>query len=131
MWMPVSIIFLLQCPILQESNNKPTETSTSPAVIPQFAASSTSREISISDPNVNITGIECIWHNVYEDSDFRTMRKWYDDGDTNALLLFVANHVRQNLYTIVAICATKHMFVITCACEKNSADLPDGWFIME
>lgn len=88
-------------------------------------------EVDLSDPSFKVTGIDCIWHNMYAPSNFKTLRKWFPDCDADTLLLFVADHVRQGLYSIVALSATKHMFVVTVACEKNSEDLPDDWFIYE
>lgn len=85
----------------------------------------------MADPSVNITGIDCIWHNLYGESNFTTIRKWYENCDLNELLLFISDHVRRNLYKVVAICATKHMVVLTCACEKDIEELPDGWTLMK
>jgi hypothetical protein len=67
---------------------------------------------------------------MYADSNFRIMRKWHNECDLDTVLLFITDHVRQGLYSIVAITATKHMVVVTCACEKNWQELPDGWFVM-
>ncbi|KAH8175968.1 hypothetical protein LIA77_04386 [Sarocladium implicatum] len=88
-------------------------------------------EFYISDQNFKVKGIDCIFHNMYAHSNFTTFRKWYDDCDADALLLLIANHVRQSLYSIIALNATKHMFVVTVACEKNWEDLPDGWSVYE
>lgn len=80
---------------------------------------------------MRVKGIDCIFHNIYAPSDFTTFRKWYDSCDADTLLMFIAEHVRQGLYSIIALSATKHMFVVTVACEKNFEDLPDGWFVYE
>ena len=55
---------------------------------------------------------------------------WYS-CDISTLLLFISNHVGDGLYKPLAICATKHMFVMTCAVQKNVTELPDGWFVMD
>jgi hypothetical protein len=83
--------------------------------------------VSIADPNVNVTGNDCIWHNMYADSDFRTLRKWFE-CDADEMLLKIAGHVRDGLYSLISLNASKHSFVVVCACSKNLEGLPEGWF---
>lgn len=83
-------------------------------------------EVHISD-DCNIIGIDCIWQNMYCDSNFRVFRKWqYCDLDT--LLSFIMSHVQREFYSILALNATKHTVVVTVACLKDLEELPEGWF---
>lgn len=58
-------------------------------------------------------------------SDFITTRKQYQ-CDINVMILLVAKHVEQGLYTVISMNATPHMLALICVCERMEADLPDG-----
>lgn len=74
--------------------------------------------MSVADPSVVVTGIDFIIHNMDCGSSLTTFRKWFS-CDVNELYLKVGDHVRQGLYTIISINASKHSFMIICATSKN------------
>ena len=42
------------------------------------------------------------------------------------MILKVAEHVRDGVYTVVSMNATPHMLVVVCILEKLMADLPEN-----
>ncbi|KAL2214528.1 hypothetical protein CC79DRAFT_1328424 [Sarocladium strictum] len=61
-------------------------------------------------------------------STFGCFRKWYPGCDADDLLLFISDHVRQGLYSIIALNITEHMVVVTMAAKKNKDEFPLDWF---
>jgi len=44
------------------------------------------------------------------------------------MILKVARHVAQGVYTVISMNATPHMLTVICACESMQADFPeDMW----
>lgn len=80
------------------------------------------KTICISDTDVDIVGIDCIWHNIDRRSDFLTYRKWYYCEMGN-LLVFLADRIRHKIFDVVSVNATKHMVVITIATDKTATDI--------
>lgn len=76
-----------------------------------------------------IYGVDAIWHNQYlgSQSDFLGLRRCFY-CDIDALLLKVAGHVQQGLYSIISLNATKHSLVVVCGCTKMREDMPDDMF---
>lgn len=83
--------------------------------------------VSIADPNVEVTGMDCIWHNMYDGSNVTAIRKWFALG-VNAMLVRVAEHVQMGLCSIISISASKHSFVVVCACHKDREEFPEDAF---
>jgi len=71
-------------------------------------------------------GIDCIWHNMYVHSDFITFRK-QSSLSVDRVLLEVAKHVEDGLYSIISISASKHSFVVVCGTKKTMAELGDSF----
>ena len=82
--------------------------------------------IFVSDADVNIVGIDCIWHNMDTRSDFRVFRKWYF-CDLGHLLVFIADRVRHKIFEPLSVNATKNMVVVTIACQKSGKEMFDKW----
>lgn len=93
-----------------------------------MAATEVNKVVFVSDPSIEVKGIDTIWHNMDARSDFSTIRKWFR-LDINQLYLKVGDHVRQGLYEIIAINASKHSFVVICATSKKRDEFPDDWTI--
>lgn len=76
-----------------------------------------------------MVGVDEIWHRQYAgpETDLLAFRKQYH-CDINAMILQVAEDVRNVVYTVISINATPHMSTVICACEKFQADPPgDVW----
>lgn len=89
-------------------------------------SSSEKKIIEISDTDFNITGIDCIWHNMDSRSDFLRFRRWYgcEMGD---LLVLIGDRVRRKAFTVISLTATKHMVVITIATPKSKKEMLAKW----
>lgn len=76
-----------------------------------------------------VVGVDAIWHNQYAgpEPDFIAFRTQYQ-SDINAMILKVAEHVRQGFYTVISINATPHMLTVICACEKMQSEFPADFF---
>ena len=84
-------------------------------------------EVSVADPSVSVTGIDAIWHNMNCRSDFTAIRKWFAMS-VDELYLKVGEHVRQGLYSIISINASKHSFMVICATTKDKNEFSeDCW----
>ena len=83
----------------------------------------------LSDPNVRVVGMDCIWHNMSVTSDraFTNFRKWFQQ-DVDAMMTRVAGHVQTGLYSLVAVNASKHSFVVICISDLALEDFPDDAF---
>ena len=86
------------------------------------------RIIEINDGVHNVRGVDCIWHNMYADSTFTTFRWIPGDVDIDTMIVRVARHVKQGIYSIISLNASKHSLTVVCVCEKNWEDLPRGWY---
>ncbi|KAK5991542.1 hypothetical protein PT974_09826 [Cladobotryum mycophilum] len=85
--------------------------------------------IEIYDCVHDIRGVDCIWHNMYADSTFKTFRWTPGSVDIDTMIIKVARHVEQGLYSIISLNASKHSLTVFCVCEKNWEDLPEGWHV--
>jgi hypothetical protein len=87
------------------------------------------RKVDISDPDIDVVGVDCIWHNmdVTNPNAFVTFRKWITE-DVDALVQRVAGHVQQGLYSLISMQVSKHSLVVICVCSKAIEDFPEGAF---
>lgn len=76
------------------------------------------------DETYEIYGVDAIWHNMYvgPETDFITFRMQYE-SNIDAMILMVARHVAQGLYSVISMNATPHMLTVICGCERMQADL--------
>lgn len=93
-----------------------------PVSVPQYHVQSL-------DESYEVIGVDAIWYNQYAgpESDFIAFRKQYY-CDINSMVLKVAEHIRNGVYTVISMNATLHMLTVICVCEKNQSDFPgDVW----
>jgi len=84
------------------------------------------KTICISDTDIDIIGLDCIWHNMDCRSDFSVYRKWYY-CEMGHLLVFIADRVRHKIFEVLSVNATKHMVVITMATQKSQKEMLEKW----
>ena len=97
----------------------------------QLIVSSEKMQVDIGDPDVSVTGMDCIWHNMYlgsSDGALTTFRKWFQD-DANMMVARIAKHVSDGLYEIISVTVSKRSAVVICATEKSFEDMPEGSFV--
>lgn len=83
--------------------------------------------VEIYDGVHDVRGVDCIWHNMNANSTFTTFRWIPGDVDIDTMLVRVARHVQQGLYSIVSLNASKHALTVVCICERDREEFPDGW----
>jgi hypothetical protein len=83
--------------------------------------------VQLGDLGTTTVGLDCIWHNMYTGTNVTTVRK-LSTASVDQMLIRVARHVEDGLYTIISLNMSKHSFVAVCAFNKNWEDMPDGWF---
>lgn len=84
---------------------------------------------SISDLKYLVTGMDGIWHNIYEDPEkgfaWTMFRKWFED-EPDDMLARINRHVDQGLYSVVSLSISKHSVAVVCKSMKPLEDWPEG-----
>jgi hypothetical protein len=66
--------------------------------------------------------ISIIWHNLYSESDFITVRK-ESRGPIERIIVDFARVLELNLFEqVVSVNASKHLFCVTVICTRNMKD---------
>lgn len=86
--------------------------------------------VNIADPSIQVTGMDCIWHNMdtANANAFLTIRKWIND-DVDTIVLRVTRHVQMGLYTLVSLHVSRHSLVVMCNSSKALEEFPDDAFL--
>ena len=66
--------------------------------------------------------IDLIFHNMNSTVDWTTSRKWHP-GPIDRLLLQITEHVKEGLYSIVGLNASKYSCIVVVDSNKTSEEL--------
>jgi len=75
--------------------------------------------------------VDIIWHNMDIRSDFRSMRK-VSQGPIGRILVDFAKVLESEMFEVISVNASKHMFCAVVACQKNRDEGVDDllWLVL-
>jgi hypothetical protein len=68
--------------------------------------------------------VDCIWHNMMS-SDFRGCRSSLA-ASVDDIVVEIAKHVRDGVYSIVSISASAYSFAVICTTEKTQVEFHEA-----
>lgn len=86
------------------------------------------RRVDVTDPTVEVYGIDCIWHNMDVSSpDFTTFRKSFGIS-ADEIVQRIAVHLAQGLYELISL-NVAHSCVVVCKTDKSFAEFAADWLV--
>ncbi|KAI4657906.1 uncharacterized protein J4E78_006295 [Alternaria triticimaculans] len=75
--------------------------------------------------------VDIIWHNMDIRSDFRSIRK-SSRGPIGRILVDFAKVLESELFEVISVNASKHLFCVVVACQKNMNEGVDDllWLVL-